>query len=198
MGGGPTGTEKQPSDQRANVLASKPVDNNHDIYYAWSGTKYNAFVRIRRFEGSADPLWQDIRVHRHLLIRRIGAGWALARPRSTWGVDQWNDFRDWGRALGVLDSRWPFRQPNLLIQIGYGDRPFFVEAFRLTGRGLTLAECATVLGDFVRLLLERLPPSGMEKDGVIIPRLDSDKTQEFWLGIVLQASRKVRGTVNHE
>jgi hypothetical protein len=158
-------------------------------YFTWSGDPSAAFVRVYRFDGSRDAEWGEVCDRRAALLERIRKGWGFNAPRATWKDSHWSDHRDWFRILG---DRRSFFQPNLTIEIGYGKTPFFFEAFRFAAIGRPTAECGSKLGEFCRFILEKLPPPGVERGGVVIRDLEGDENQIFWLGIVLQASRQLR------
>jgi hypothetical protein len=167
-----------------------------DEYYFWIGSSYPKYpyVRIRRYHwGKVYPT----AVRKGLLRTRqetcaaIRKGWRLEldTPRSEWTADQWTDYVDWCKILG---DRRVFRQPNITVEIGYESSPFFFGLFRLGSTGQNLAECIKSLGDFIKGLLQKLPPEGVEKHGIIFTDLNSIETRIYWLGVILYAFRAIR------
>ncbi len=167
-----------------------------DEYYFWIGSncpKY-PYVRVRRFywEKKYPPaIRQSLLQSREATCSAIRRGWNLEldTPRSEWTADQWTDYVDWCKILG---DRRIFRQPNITVEIGYESNPFFFGLFRLGSTGQNLAECIKSLGDFIKSLLQKLPPEGVEKHGVIVADLTSVETRIYWLSVILYAFKAIR------
>jgi hypothetical protein len=117
------------------------------------------------------------------------AGWRLDNPPApNAGADAYarylRDYQDWQRVLGDPDAHWG--RPNVEVTITESGDPYFYEGFRFAAIGLYQRECAEFLCDFLYAQMQHSPQRpGWGAAG-------SAGAYQFWLAMILQASRMLR------
>jgi hypothetical protein len=141
-----------------------------------------------RLLSHGDPSWVGIIASRQRLCDRIMAGWRFGDPPPpSAGADAYasflKDFQDWQRVLGDPDAL--IGRPNVEIIVTEDGDPYFCEGFRFAAIGLHHRECAEFACKFLGKQLKNPQRSAWGAAG-------SDGAAQFWLAMVLQASRFLR------
>ena len=166
-----------------------PPHHAHPIHpilaFRCGDSNYSVSVRLL---AHGDEAWHGIRASRQRLCDRVMAGWRFGDPpppdAGTGAYDDFlKDFQDWQRVLGDLDAF--IGRPNAQVIITEAGDPYFSEGFRFAAIGLHHRECAEFACKFLGKQLTNPQRHSWGPAG-------SDGAYQFWLAMVLQASRMLR------